>query len=43
MRTYQQPGETLTFTAPGGGVTVDVPVLIGRVVVIPTNTAAAGE
>ena len=42
MRTFQQAGETITFTAPVGGVTVDVPVLIGRVVVIPTNTVAAG-
>jgi predicted RecA/RadA family phage recombinase len=43
MRTYQQPGLSLTLTAPVGGVTVDVPVLIGRVVAIPTNTVAAGE
>lgn len=41
MKKYIQPGESLTFTAPGGGVTKDVPVQIGQVLVIPTVTAAA--
>lgn len=40
---YIQPGETMTFTAPVGGVTAGVPVLIGALVVIPTSDAAAGD
>src|SRR5688572_27591981 len=40
MTKYVQPGDVIEFTAPGGGVTVDVPVLIGNVLVIPTVTAA---
>lgn len=38
--TYVQPGDVMTFTAPAGGVTVDVPVQIGQLVVIPNVTAA---
>lgn len=38
---YLNPGKIQTFTAPGGGVTVDVPVLIGSLVVMPTHSAAA--
>lgn len=42
MTKYEKPGKTMTFTAPAGGVTVDVPVLIGALLVIPTTTVAAG-
>jgi predicted RecA/RadA family phage recombinase len=42
MKNFIQPGCTMTFTAPGGGVTKDVPVLISSLVVIPVNTVAAG-
>jgi predicted RecA/RadA family phage recombinase len=37
-----KPGRVMTFTAPGGGVTSGVPVLIGTLVVVPKNTVAAG-
>jgi len=40
MDNFVQPGEILKLTAPSGGVTKDVPVLIGSLVVIPTVTAA---
>lgn len=36
-------GQILPFTAPVGGVTVDVPVLIGGLLVIPQVTADAGD
>lgn len=39
---YSNPGNVQTFTAPAGGVTVDVPVLISSLIVIPTHSAAAG-
>lgn len=39
--TYLQPGNVLELTAPSGGVTVGVPVLIGGIVVVPTATVAA--
>jgi len=39
---YLQQGDVLEFTAPSGGVTVDVPVLISSLVVVPMVTAAAG-
>ncbi len=42
MKKYLKEGDTQTFTAPAGGVTVDVPVLIGSLVVIPMVTAAVG-
>jgi predicted RecA/RadA family phage recombinase len=38
---YLQPGEVLEFTAPGGGVTKGVPVIIGSQIVIPIDTVAA--
>jgi predicted RecA/RadA family phage recombinase len=38
---FVQPGCSMEFTAPAGGVTVNVPVLIGGLFVIPTITAAA--
>lgn len=40
MKKFLQPGDVLEFTAPSGGVTKDVPVLIGQLLVIPTETAA---
>lgn len=40
MKTYLKPGKTMTFTSPTGGVTVDTPVLIGTLLVIPANTVA---
>lgn len=43
MKTFLQTDENLTFTAPAGGVTVDVPVLIGSLLIIPAVTAAAGD
>jgi predicted RecA/RadA family phage recombinase len=42
MKKFAQPGEMMTFTAPAGGVTVDVPVLIGGLLVIPAVTVAQG-
>jgi len=41
MKNYSEPGEIIALTAPGGGVTKGVPVLIGSLVVVPTVTAAA--
>ncbi len=38
---YLQSDDNIEFTAPGGGVTKWVPVLIGQLLVIPTVTAAA--
>lgn len=38
---FVQPGCSVEFTAPAGGVTVNVPVLIGGLFVVPTVTAAA--
>jgi len=43
MKTYSSEGNNVTLTAPMGGVTVDVPVQIGSLVVVPTVTAAATE
>ena len=37
---YISEGCVVTLTAPSGGVTKDVPVLIGRLLVIPQNTVA---
>ena len=37
---YVSQGDVLNFTAPSGGVTAGVPVLIGALVVIPQTTAA---
>lgn len=42
MNKFIQPGHVLDFTAPGGGVVKDTPLLIGAVVVVPQVTAAAG-
>ena len=37
---FVQPGRTLGFIAPSGGVTNGVPVLVQNMVVIPTSTVA---
>lgn len=42
MKNYQGPGDTLTLIAPAGGVTSGKAVLVGALVVIPMNDAAAG-
>jgi len=39
-KSFIQEGEVLTFTAPTGGVTAGVPVLIGTLPVIPVATVA---
>lgn len=39
-KSFIEPGDVLTFTAPTGGVTAGVPVLIGATVVIPCDTVA---
>lgn len=39
---FSQSGDVLEFTAPSGGVTNGVPVLIGGIYVVPTLTVAAG-
>ena len=41
MKTFVQPGESIEFTAPVGGVTSGVGVLIGDLLVIATVTADA--
>jgi predicted RecA/RadA family phage recombinase len=41
MDNFVQPGDSLEFTAPGGGVTAGTPVQIGQLLVIPAVTAAA--
>lgn len=40
---YVQDGRILTLVAPSGGVTVNVPKAIGKLVVLPMVTAAEGE
>jgi predicted RecA/RadA family phage recombinase len=42
MKNFSQPGESIEFTAPVGGVTAGVGVQIGELLVIATVTAAAG-
>jgi predicted RecA/RadA family phage recombinase len=42
MKTFIQPGDTLEFTAPAGGVTSGTGVKIGDLLVIALTTAAAG-
>lgn len=39
---YVQSGDIVEYTAPAGGVTVDVPLLIGGLVAVPMVSAAAG-
>lgn len=41
MSAFKQPGNVLTFTAPGGGVTVGTGVKIGDALVIALETKAA--
>jgi predicted RecA/RadA family phage recombinase len=41
-RTYIQPGDVMTLTAPAGGVVAGTPVLIGTLFVVPATTVAAG-
>lgn len=41
MQNFQQEGNVLTLTAPTGGVTTGVPVLIGDLLVIPIESKAA--
>lgn len=42
MKNFVQPGESVEFTAPAGGVVSGVGVQIGQFFVIPTVTAAEG-
>lgn len=43
MKNFVQPGDTLNLTAPAGGVTSGVPVIIGDLFVIPATSAPAGS
>ncbi|WNG37874.1 DUF2190 family protein [Archangium violaceum] len=43
MKNYIQPGQSLTLTAPAGGVTSGQPYLIGSLFVVATGSAAAGS
>lgn len=43
MQTYIQHGKALDLTAPVGGVTSGLPVLIGSLLVVPVTDADAGE
>ena len=43
MENYVQPGESMEFTAPSGGVVSGRPVQIGQLLVIATVTAAQTE
>lgn len=40
---FIQPGDVMEFTAPSGGVTKGVPVLIGGLPVVPVDTVAAAS
>ncbi len=42
MNNFIQPGDTITLTAPVGGVVSGSPYLIGSIVAVATNTVAAG-
>jgi predicted RecA/RadA family phage recombinase len=42
MKNFQGPGDVMTLIAPAGGVTSGVAVLVGALVVVPVNDAAAG-
>jgi predicted RecA/RadA family phage recombinase len=42
MKNMNGTGKTMTYTAPAGGVTSGLPVLIGALFIIPATTAAAG-
>lgn len=43
MKVFQQCGDTLTLTAPSGGVTSGTPVMIGSILVVPVADAAEGD
>lgn len=43
MKNYVQDGKTITLTAPAGGVTTGVGVLIGALFVVPLFSAAVSE
>lgn len=43
MKNYVQDGHSLNFTAPSGGVTSGVPVLIGALLVLPVASADQGD
>lgn len=43
MKNGHSRGDIITFTAPTGGVTSGVPVIIGALFVIPAISAAEGE
>lgn len=43
MKTFVQPGISVEFTAPSGGVVSGTGVLIGALLVIPQASAAVGE
>ncbi len=43
MKNYVQHGDNVTFTAPSGGVTSGVPVLIGDLLVVPVASADEGD
>ena len=42
MRNFVQPGESVEYTAPAGGVVSGRPVQIGQLLVVATVTAAEG-
>lgn len=42
MRNFIKPGDTCTFTAPGGGVVAGTAYLIGTLLVVAVTSAAAG-
>ena len=42
MQNFIKPGDTLTFTAPAGGVVSGTPYLIGSILVVAATSAAAG-
>lgn len=42
MKNYIKPGDTMTYTAPAGGVVSGTPYIIGSQLVIATNTVAVG-
>lgn len=42
MRNFNQTGDVVTLTAPGGGVTAGTALLISSLVVVPATTVAAG-
>lgn len=43
MKNYIGPGQSLTLTAPAGGVTSGTPVVIGGLLVVPKYSASENE